>query len=124
MPSLTNRIVLGVRTLLYRCCTVAPILISQLLTPAVAQPIDGDGSLSTTVTTANNLDFAITAGEQRGTNLFHSFSRFSVPTGGSAVFKNPTDILNIISRVTGSASTIDGTYYATLTLSGCESGLS
>ena len=77
---------------------------------ALAQSVTADGSLSTTVrTSADGNTFTITAGDRAGSNLFHSFTEFSVPIGGSAVFNNPTDILNIISRVTGeSASTIDG----------------
>ena len=50
----------------------------------------------------------ITGGTQTGTNLFHSFSQFSVPTGGTAFFNNDLTIENIISRVIGPASTIDG----------------
>lgn len=76
--------------------------------PVLAQ-IASDGTSSTIVTTTDNLNFTITNGTQAGKNLFHSFSDFSIPTGGVALFNNPIEIQNIISRVTGSSvSNIDG----------------
>jgi filamentous hemagglutinin family protein len=48
-------------------------------------------------------------GQIRGSNLFHSFGEFNVPTGGSATFAGPHTIANIVSRVTGGQpSAIDG----------------
>lgn len=65
------------------------------------------------VVTPTNIDGLpterIDGGAVRGTNLFHSFDVFSVPTRSAAYFNNPVNIQNIISRVTGgSVSNIDG----------------
>ncbi|MCC5606525.1 S-layer family protein [Nostoc sp. CHAB 5834] len=55
----------------------------------------------------------IEGGTQAGSNLFHSFEQFSVPTGSQAYFNNASDIQNVISRVTGgSASIINGSIKA------------
>ncbi|MDY6781499.1 MAG: filamentous hemagglutinin N-terminal domain-containing protein [Cyanobacteriota bacterium] len=80
-----------------------------VLTPNARAQISSDGTLSTTVTTPNNQNFIINNGDRAGTNLFHSFSQFSLPTNGSAFFNNATDITNIFSRITGgNISNIDG----------------
>ena len=63
--------------------------------------ISNDGTLSTTVSTDDAVNFLIENGDRSGNNLFHSFSEFSIPDLGSAYFNNATDITNIFSRVTG-----------------------
>ncbi|AUT00549.1 filamentous hemagglutinin [Nostoc sp. CENA543] len=72
--------------------------------------ITPDNSLNTKVTQDGN-QFTITDGSQAGSNLFHSFSQFSVPNGGLATFdlSNTANITTIFSRVTGGQiSQIDG----------------
>jgi filamentous hemagglutinin family protein len=68
-----------------------------------------DRTVPSNVTSSDRLNFTIEDGGRSGNNLFHSFSQFSIPTNGSAVFNNATDVQNIFSRVTGGAvSNIDG----------------
>lgn len=70
--------------------------------------VSADNTLSTTVLQSGD-DFTITNGDRIGNNLFHSFSQFSIPSNGSALFNNASDIQNIFSRVTGgNISEIDG----------------
>ena len=68
---------------------------------SVRAQISSDGTLSTTVSTNDAVNFLIEGGERSLDNLFHSFSKFSIPNLGSAYFNNATDITNIFSRVTG-----------------------
>src|SRR5437867_3080649 len=101
----------------------ATLLVSVVLRPSVglAQAIKTDGTVGTATTlTGPAYIIPSTLGTLKGTNLFHSFSLFSVPNplpgGGSATFTRnaPTGVPlptvnNVIARVTGGPSTIDGT---------------
>ncbi|MEH2357212.1 S-layer family protein [Nostoc sp.] len=72
--------------------------------------VTSDGTTNTIVNPNTN-NFTILNGIEKGNNLFHSFSNFSVPTGGSARFDliNTPNITTIFSRVTGgNVSNIDG----------------
>ena len=92
---------------------ITGLFIGSVLLPrsAIAQVVP-DGTLPTIVTSIGN-SFTIEGGARSGNNLFHSFSQFSVPTGGAAIFNNAIDIQNIFSRVTGGVgSTIDGVIQA------------
>ena len=71
-----------------------------LISQAIAQ-VTPDNTLSTTVDSADGINFAVENGDRAGNNLFHSFEQFSVPDGGSASFNNLAEIENIFSRVTG-----------------------
>jgi filamentous hemagglutinin family protein len=76
---------------------------------AVSAQVIPDATLGSLVTAPDGSNFTITGGRQTGTNLFHSFQDFSVPTGGSAVFANGLDVQTIFARVTGGKlSLIDG----------------
>ena len=78
-------------------------------TKASLAQVTSDGTTNTQVNQNANVA-EITGGERRGSNLFHSFQDFSVPTGNEAFFNNNADnISNIFSRVTGgNISNIDG----------------
>ncbi len=55
-------------------------------------------------------------GTRAGANLFHSFGRFNIATGESATFTNSgAPLNNVIARVTGGPSTIDGLIRSTVT---------
>jgi filamentous hemagglutinin family protein len=76
---------------------------------AIAQ-VTSDGTTNTIVNPSGN-NFNILNGIEKGNNLFHSFSNFSVPTGAWATFDltNTPNITTIFSRVTGgNVSNING----------------
>ncbi|PZU97909.1 MAG: hypothetical protein DCE90_05280 [Pseudanabaena sp.] len=68
-----------------------------------------DTSLPKNSVVNGNQFFTITGGTSANTNLFHSFSQFSLTNGETAFFDNPLTIQNILVRITAnSASNIDG----------------
>ena len=73
-----------------------------------------DSTSGTTVTQTGKV-FNIDDGSIRGTNQFHSFDQFSIGNGDIASFNGPTQVTNILGRVTGETiSNIDGTLRSTI----------
>lgn len=76
---------------------------------AIAQIVP-DNTLGSKVTSSTGAQLLITGGSVANRNLFHSFDRFSLDSGQTAIFAPDSSIANIITRVTGrEASNINGT---------------
>ncbi|MBD2534306.1 filamentous hemagglutinin N-terminal domain-containing protein [Nostoc flagelliforme FACHB-838] len=74
-----------------------------LISPVHAQVIP-DTSLPNNSRVTNQGDNSlIEGGTQVSGNLYHSFEKFSIPTGSEAYINNSLEVQNIISRVTGSS---------------------
>lgn len=72
-------------------------------------------SLNTTILSPDGRNFVILNGSTAGSNLFHGFATFSVPSTGSATFNlgSTPNVTAIFSRVTGgTASNIEGVVQA------------
>ncbi|EKQ69114.1 filamentous hemagglutinin family N-terminal domain protein [Leptolyngbyaceae cyanobacterium JSC-12] len=85
---------------------ISAALLSQI---AHAQNISFDGTLGRSDTLIGpNYTIDPNLGQTRGSNLFHSFRQFNLNTGETAIFQSGANIQNILARVTGGASSIDG----------------
>ena len=95
-------------------CTVFFSTVTVLKNTICYAEVITDNTLGSVVSLTNN-DYQITAGQQYGENLFHSFNQFSLSKGEIATFSGPSNVSNIISRVTGGTSSIiNGTIRSTI----------
>jgi filamentous hemagglutinin family protein len=91
--------------------SVAGLLVVEL--SAIAQVVPDQTLSSPSLVNTSGSTTTINGGATAGTNLFHSFSQFSIPSGSTAFFNNSPAINNIITRVTGdSLSLINGAIQA------------
>jgi len=83
---------------------------------AVQAEVTFDGSLGGPTGSMSGPTYEITSdwGTLSGDNLFHSFGQFNILTDQMATFSGPSNVTNIIGRVTGGASSIDGTICSTI----------
>jgi large exoprotein involved in heme utilization and adhesion len=97
------------RTIAFLYAIATGLLATGIFLPAILlwsrcanAQVTSDGTTNTIVNPSGN-NFNILNGIDKGNNLFHSFSNFSLPTGSSATFDltNTPNITTIFSRVTG-----------------------
>lgn len=100
------------RTLLFLTVAVSASLLASTtanaaLVPPASSQVIADNTMNTRVTPigpnpTGSTNFSVDRGQTVGSNLFHSFSTFTIKTGDTVTFEAPaTPISNIISRVTG-----------------------
>jgi filamentous hemagglutinin family protein len=98
----------------FQCFAGAVVFLIMLAAPAYTQVVL-DGSMGTLGEISGpEYDIQAEFGKQAGSNLFHSFTQFDINTGEGANFKAAPDTRNIISRITGGSSRIDGILRSTL----------
>ncbi|HHB93260.1 MAG TPA: filamentous hemagglutinin N-terminal domain-containing protein, partial [Thioploca sp.] len=96
-------------SLISKVCFLVMLLFSSSSFPDVVF----DGSLGPKIN-LQGPQFEINAnyGQLRGNNLFHSFQQFNLNHNEIATFSGPDTVINIIARVTGGESFIDGTVHS------------
>src|SRR5690349_10648945 len=79
-------------------------------TAVASPPVTFDGTLGPKGSLSGpNLIIPAGRGRTVGSNLFHSFGRFDIPSGSTARFQGPAQVANVVARVTsGATSHIDG----------------
>lgn len=88
---------------------IASLLVLPIAVPVGAQIVPDRTLPTPSLVTLDGDTFEITNGTIAGSNLFHSFSQFDLPTNAIAEFVQTAAIDNIIARVTGDrGTTIDG----------------
>jgi filamentous hemagglutinin family protein len=95
-----------------KAATIFRLITVGLLTlgaPCLFAGVVLDGSFGTSgALPGPNYMISANLGKQVGNNLFQSFSQFNLISSESATFTGPSNIQNILSRVTGGPSSIDG----------------
>ncbi len=98
-----------------KLCLPFGLILSFALTTniSVLAQVTADQTLGTQVIDNGPFSFIEGGTTVGNTNLFHSFSSFSIPNGSGGIFLNDSNITNIFARVTGgTASDIQGLIYA------------
>ena len=93
---------------LYKITALSLILGTLAVTPANSQPITPANDGTKTTVTQQDQQFNIEGGTRSGANLFHSFDKFNVNSDQTANFQTTSDISNILGRIKGGASYING----------------
>ena len=89
--------------------TALTLILSTLAAASAnSQPIIPAKDGTETTVTPQGQEFNIEGGTRSGDNLFHSFDKFNVHSGQTANFLTTKDTRNILGRVKGGASYING----------------
>lgn len=86
-------------------------MLSSALAPSVAEAQvipNGLGSAISAGDQSCQANCVITGGSHQQSNLFHSFSKFSIPQGSTVTLQHNAAVQNIFLRVTDAASYLDG----------------